>query len=142
MAGKSQKTKDTQAELSLRFELEQLGLAEFLTHKTIPLPSWAGKNQRTTPDVLFPDDNLAVFVDGCYWHGCPKHYPRGSESWRSKVAKQRVRDQRHSRCLETLGYRVFRIWECEAAEKGAKAIQSIIETSAPTGTYGLPQDVT
>lgn len=140
--GRSQKSRDTQAELKVCAALRARGLTGFITQETISLPRWAGKNQRTTPDVLFKDEMLAVFVDGCAWHGCPKHfvdYGTNTAYWRKKRAQQRARDQRHSRCLETLGYRVLRIWECEDAVAGARAAEAIIDTEQPPGTFGLPE---
>jgi DNA mismatch endonuclease (patch repair protein) len=71
-----------------------------------------------TPDFVFPGARVAVFADGCFWHGCPKHYtkPATSESyWRTKVADNRRRDARVSQQLRRAGWSVFRIWECSIA---------------------------
>ena len=66
------------------------------------------------PDFVFPTLNLAVFVDGCFWHGCPVHgtQPRQNATfWREKIARNRSRDRRVTRELRARGWRVLRIWE-------------------------------
>src|SRR5262249_45188819 len=68
------------------------------------------------PDFVFPNQRLAVFVDGCFWHGCPKcHYlpDTNQEFWRLKVEKNRARDRAVKRELLADGWRVLRIWECQ-----------------------------
>lgn len=67
------------------------------------------------PDFSFPRQKLAVFVDGCFWHGCPRCYrapETRSEFWRNKVGGNRARDRRVSRQLRKMGWRVARVWEC------------------------------
>ena len=67
------------------------------------------------PDFVFPKERLAVFVDGCFWHGCPRCYmePRKNiEFWRKKVQGNQRRDRRVTRQLRENGWRVCRIWEC------------------------------
>ena len=67
------------------------------------------------PDFHFPDLGIAVFVDGCFWHGCPKcdrNLPRTrTEFWRSKIAATRRRDRRVTAELRREGTRVMRVWE-------------------------------
>jgi DNA mismatch endonuclease (patch repair protein) len=66
------------------------------------------------PDFVFPKERVAVFVDGCFWHGCPVHYvaPRTAIGfWRKKVEGNRARDRRNSGELRRRGWRVLRIWE-------------------------------
>jgi len=66
------------------------------------------------PDFAFPKQKVAVFVDGCFWHGCPKHgvQPKGNEEfWLIKLEANKARDRRVNRELRTKGWRVFRIWE-------------------------------
>lgn len=66
------------------------------------------------PDFVFRDQRLAIFLDGCFWHGCPRCYqlPRDNRPyWRNKVAGNRIRDRRRSRDLRSLGWRVLRLWE-------------------------------
>jgi DNA mismatch endonuclease (patch repair protein) len=66
------------------------------------------------PDFAFPAQRLLLFVDGCYWHGCPKCYRRPSSNsayWDAKVARNRIRDIRTVNHLRHDGWRVLRIWE-------------------------------
>lgn len=66
------------------------------------------------PDLTFAAARLAVFVDGCFWHGCPHHHrlPRTRRAfWKAKVDANRRRDRRVDRALRALGWAVLRIWE-------------------------------
>ena len=77
---------------------------------------------RVRPDFVFPRLRLAVFVDGCFWHGCPKHgtQPAGNRAfWRGKFAANKTRDRLVTRTLRKNGWRVLRIWEHELARKNA-----------------------
>lgn len=75
---------------------------------------------KVRPDFVFPKLRLAVFVDGCFWHGCPQHAtkPRTNAAfWRKKFAANRARDVLVTRTLRRNGWRVLRIWEHELARK-------------------------
>jgi len=66
------------------------------------------------PDFVFRRQRLAVFVDGCFWHGCPRHLrmPAGNARyWRNKISRNRARDLATNRRLRASGWRVLRIWE-------------------------------
>src|SRR5471030_3001623 len=66
------------------------------------------------PDFIFPKLKLAVFVDGCFWHGCPKHgtQPKGNAAfWKNKFARNIARDILVTKTLRRSGWRVLRIWE-------------------------------
>ena len=72
------------------------------------------------PDFVFPKQRVTVFVDGCFWHGCPKHAtkPRNNAVfWRKKFAANQSRDRLVTRTLRKIGWRVLRIWEHELARK-------------------------
>jgi DNA mismatch endonuclease (patch repair protein) len=67
------------------------------------------------PDFVFARSRTAVFVDGCFWHGCPRHgtQPKGNRAfWKNKFARNKARDRRVNRVLRRAGWRVVRIWEC------------------------------
>lgn len=66
------------------------------------------------PDFAWPGKKVAVFVDGCFWHGCPcKTLPRtNTEFWRNKIETNKRRDRRVSRALRREGWTVIRIKEC------------------------------
>jgi DNA mismatch endonuclease (patch repair protein) len=74
------------------------------------------------PDFVFRRERVAVFVDGCFWHGCPKpkHAPlpkNRAEWWAAKLARNRERDLLVTRTLRKAGWRVIRVWECDLARK-------------------------
>ena len=73
------------------------------------------------PDFYFASVKLALFVDGCFWHGCPKcdrNLPRTrSDFWRRKVNGNRARDRRVARRLWKSGYHVLRVWEHELGKR-------------------------
>lgn len=71
------------------------------------------------PDFIFPSERVAVFVDSCYWHGCPDHvrHPKTRKAyWKAKIAGNSARDQRVSRALRREGWAVLRIWEHDLAD--------------------------
>ncbi|HOY60173.1 MAG TPA: very short patch repair endonuclease [Verrucomicrobiota bacterium] len=66
------------------------------------------------PDFVFARQRLAVFVDGCFWHGCRVHLriPKDNRAyWRRKIARNCLRDRETTNCLEKSGWRVLRVWE-------------------------------
>jgi len=72
------------------------------------------------PDFVFQKLKLVVFVDGCFWHGCPKHgtQPKGNRTyWKNKFTRNKARDRLVTRTLRAQDWRVLRIWEHELARK-------------------------
>jgi DNA mismatch endonuclease (patch repair protein) len=99
--GKSNKS----TEWALRSALVRAGIRGWRLHAS-ELP---GK-----PDFYFYDEQLAVFVDGCFWHGCPRcgHIPKTrSAFWEAKFLRNKARDRSTERQLRQLGIRVMRVWE-------------------------------
>jgi DNA mismatch endonuclease (patch repair protein) len=89
------------------------------------------------PDFAWPKKRVALFVDGCYWHGCPR-CDRPSKSnrsfWKSKIVSNRRRDLRVGRKLRSEGWRVLRVWECRLNEERTlsrivRATQGMIKKS-------------
>ena len=77
------------------------------------------------PDIVFPRRKLAIFVDGCFWHGCPDHYvrPRSREEfWIGKLRQNIERDRRQTSALEAAGWRVLRVWEHDVVHSAASII--------------------
>ncbi|MDR0664164.1 MAG: very short patch repair endonuclease [Helicobacteraceae bacterium] len=77
------------------------------------------------PDFVFPKIKLAVFVDGCFWHGhdCRNVTPKdNAEYWREKIARNKRRDSEVAAVLQGKGWRVLRIWECALARKNIAAL--------------------
>lgn len=89
------------------------------------------------PDIVFPSQRLILFIDGCYWHGCPKcgHIPKTNrEYWTAKIGRNKLRDRRYSRELKRQGYRVIRIWECVLKKDPSRVLSKIsaaIEAAKP-----------
>lgn len=85
--------------------------------------------RRISADVAFPRQRIAIFVDGCFWHGCPAHGRRefrgpNAQNWMDKIARNRERDQRATLEAQRDGWTVFRFWECEVvADPQAVALQ-------------------
>jgi DNA mismatch endonuclease, patch repair protein len=72
------------------------------------------------PDFVFPKQKVALFVDGCFWHGCTKHCrmpKRNSSYWNPKIASNKVRDRKVNRALRRAGWQVLRIWEHELTHR-------------------------
>jgi DNA mismatch endonuclease (patch repair protein) len=79
-------------------------------------------------DLILEPEHIAMFIDGCFWHGCPYHYVRPrtrGEFWSDKLRKTVKRDQMQTLGLEAEGWRVLRIWEHEIFENVAKAVYRI-----------------
>ena len=95
------------------------GVAGWRRGATLQFKVKSGKF-KVRPDFVFRARKLAVFVDGCFWHGCPRHFnqPRNHAAfWRKKVAANRARDRLVTRTLRQLGWKVLRIWEHELSRK-------------------------
>jgi len=85
-------------------------------------------NMPGNPDLIMPARRVAIFVDGCFWHGCPScgHIPKTNKAyWRAKIARNKKRDRKSTRELKALGYRVVRIWECQLAKRPASCLNRI-----------------
>nr|WP_172649152.1 very short patch repair endonuclease [Bradyrhizobium elkanii] len=120
--------RDTKPELILRRALWSAGLRYRLHHKV------TGR-----PDIAFPGSRVAVFCDGCFWHGCPDHSvsPKTNASfWRSKIGKNRARDERVAAALTAEGWKVIRFWEHEIKsdpEKLAARVKCIVRKPGGRG---------
>lgn len=84
------------------------------------------------PDFTFRSARVAIFIDGCFWHGCPKHFraPKSNEAfWTAKIARNKSRDREVGRKLRALGWRVVRIWEHEVDSRGVGKIKAALMAS-------------
>jgi DNA mismatch endonuclease (patch repair protein) len=98
---------------------------------TYPVPGLP----RRSIDVAFTRAKVAVFVDGCFWHGCPEHgtSPRANSAWwRAKIEANRARDRDTSARLAEQGWRVMRVWEHDPLDEKLVAIQSVLESLGTT----------
>jgi DNA mismatch endonuclease (patch repair protein) len=110
--------RDTRPELVLRSELHRRGLRYRID--TGPL-----KSLRCRADIVFRRQKVAVFVDGCFWHGCPEHgtSPRTNATyWSAKIARNIERDRFNETELSAAGWDVVRVWEHEAPGDAADRI--------------------
>jgi DNA mismatch endonuclease, patch repair protein len=104
--------RDTPAELRLRSALHRRGLRFRVDYAPL-----AGSRRRA--DVVFTRAKVAVFVDGCFWHGCPIHgtSPKANAKWwKDKIKANMTRDRDTDRVLADNGWRVVRVWEHEDLE--------------------------
>lgn len=122
--------RDTAAELMLRRVLFAAG-CRYRVQYAVP-----GRPRRTI-DIAFTRAKVAVFVDGCYWHGCPIHgtEPKtNTEWWRAKLAANKERDADTTAHLERVGWRVLRVWEHEPAASAAERVMALVSPERVPGT--------
>jgi DNA mismatch endonuclease (patch repair protein) len=120
---RAQRERDTGIEREIRSRLHARGL-RFRVHRRLLAGS------RREVDVVFPGARVAVFVDGCFWHGCPQHgtWPRNNaEFWRAKIEGNVARDRDTDARLEAEGWTVVRVWEHEAPAEAAERIAAAVE---------------
>lgn len=101
--------KGTGAEVALRREMYRIGLRYRIDYEVLKKP-------RRVADVAFPGRKIAVFVDGCFWHGCPEHatWPKqNAEFWREKIEANQRRDDDTNDRLLSIGWAVLRFWSHE-----------------------------
>lgn len=123
---------DTAPEVDLRRILFASGLRYRKDH-----PPVAGV--RTRADLVFPGARVAVYVDGCFWHGCPEHatWPKNNaEFWRTKIETNRERDRRVGEALAAAGWLVVRVWEHESPVAAAERVRVIVDGRISRRTPG------
>jgi DNA mismatch endonuclease, patch repair protein len=114
--------RDTAVELAIRRELHRRGHRYRVDRR----PS---DRLRTRADILFTRGRLAVFIDGCFWHGCPEHgtTPRANAKWwQEKIAANIARDRRTDQALGAEGWLVVRIWEHEDVMTAATRVEDAL----------------
>lgn len=110
--------KGTNAEIALRREMYRLGLRYRIDYEVLKKP-------RRVADIAFPGRKIAIFVDGCFWHGCPEHatWPKqNAEFWRQKIEANRRRDADTNDRLSSLGWTVLRFWSHESPAEAARTV--------------------
>lgn len=118
-------SRETEPELMLRRQLHASG-ARFRLHRQLA--------PACRPDIVLPRHQLAVFVDGCFWHGCPLHGTLtfsgpNATLWREKLARNQARDRSASAVAERLGWTVVRVWECAVRSDPSAAAMHVMSHS-------------
>ncbi|WP_082590261.1 very short patch repair endonuclease [Phycicoccus sp. Soil748] len=127
---RANKGRDTGPELAIRRLLHARGRRYFVNRRPV-------KQLRRTADIVFPRYRVAVFVDGCFWHGCPIHHnasKTNAEYWAKKVDNNRARDLETVRALEAAGWRVLRIWEHETPAHAVASIERALAQAEAENT--------
>ena len=116
--------RDSAAELAVRTRLHRMGLRFRVDH-----PPLAGVRRRA--DILFTTARVAVYVDGCFWHGCAEHvtWPKeNGDYWRAKIERNMLRDVNTDRLLSERGWAVVRAWSHEDADAVASKVASLVRS--------------
>lgn len=115
------KTKNTAPEIKLRSFLHKNGFRFRVNRKDLP-----GK-----PDIVLPKYRAVIFVHGCFWHGhdCPRgQRPQtNADFWNQKIDRNVIRDKSDVSLLESLGWRVLIVWECEIKKKNEAVLLSRVK---------------
>lgn len=123
----SAKGRDTAPELALRSELRRLGLRYFVDRRL--------EGSRSRADVVFPADRLAVYVDGCFWHGCPLHRTvpkQNKEWWTAKLDANHERDEATTERLRAGGWEILRFWEHDNPVSAAAQVKEALAARRAT----------
>ncbi|MFD5385266.1 very short patch repair endonuclease [Streptomyces sp. NPDC127074] len=126
--------RDTAPELRIRSLLHREGLRYRVSARPLP-------GVRRTADIVFTRARVAVFVDGCFWHGCPDHCRparTNSDFWRAKIDGNRARDAQTDRFLAEAGWRAIRIWEHEDPVRAAGRIAAAVRGFAAWDDHNVP----
>jgi DNA mismatch endonuclease (patch repair protein) len=119
--------RDTPCELALRSNVHRLGLRFRV--------DWPVPGTRRRADLAFVSANVVVFVDGCFWHGCPRHatWPKANARWwRDKLRTNVTRDRDTDAQLRNSGWTVLRFWEHEDMLAAAKAVARVVVRRQPS----------
>ncbi|SFW54906.1 very short patch repair endonuclease [Amycolatopsis australiensis] len=117
-----QKSRNTQVEVALRKALHAAGLRYRVHRRPV-------KDVRREADIVFVGAKVAVFVDGCFWHGCPEHatWPKNNaQFWRDKIEGNRHRDTETDARLTDAGWLAVRVWEHEAVDVAADRVREAV----------------
>lgn len=124
-----QARRDTKPEIELRRRLHRLG---YRYRVNCPLPGMP----RRRADITFSAKRVAVFVDGCFWHGCPEHgtSPRNNRVWwAEKLQKNVDRDRETDAYLRESGWTVVRVWEHEDPDEALRRVVGVLTTERESG---------
>jgi DNA mismatch endonuclease (patch repair protein) len=114
--------RETEPERMVRRFLHRCGLR--FRNDRRPLPTL-----RCAADLVFPSARLCIFIDGCFWHGCPRHFRVPSSNsawWAEKIEENRMRDRRNDVVLERAQWKVIRLWEHQINPRYLSKLESRI----------------
>ncbi|WP_313861669.1 very short patch repair endonuclease [Mycobacterium sp.] len=120
----SNRSRDTKPELALRSAVHARGLRYRVAAKPLT-------GLRRTADLVFPRAKVAVFLDGCFWHGCPEHHTVATANatfWADKVEGNRARDRDTDSRLADAGWVSVRVWEHEDPAEAARRVEDVVRT--------------
>lgn len=120
----SNRGRDTKPELAIRSAVHRRGLRFRVDAPPVP-------SMRRTADLVFRPTRVAVFVDGCFWHGCPVHGTRpvaNAAWWAAKLDRNAERDAETTKQLEALGWMVLRFWEHDDPEGVADIVEAAVRS--------------
>jgi DNA mismatch endonuclease, patch repair protein len=123
------RSRDTRPEVAVRSAVHALGLRYRVSARPIP-------GLRRTADLVFRPLRIAVFVDGCFWHGCPVHFAAPSTNadyWAAKIGRNRDRDAETDAMLVEAGWQVVRLWEHDDPALGALRVRDTLARRRRTG---------
>ncbi|MGW1137910.1 very short patch repair endonuclease [Streptomyces zhihengii] len=133
---RANRSRDTRPELLLRRELHAKGYRYRVASRPLP-------DLRRTADLVFSRAKVAVFVDGCFWHGCPIHHrlaKRNREYWEQKVQRNRRRDSEVDARLAEAGWLSVRIWEHEDVASAALRVSQAVDSRRRAVRSTSPQN--
>lgn len=119
---KSNRGRDTKPELALRSAVHALGLRYRVSARPL-------RDVRRTADLVFPTERVAVFLDGCWWHGCPEHHTiavTNAGFWADKVKGNMARDRDTDSRLAEAGWLSIRVWEHEDPTVAAARVRDVV----------------
>jgi len=128
-----QRRRDTAPEVAIRRAVHARGL-RYRVDATLP-------GTRRRADLLFTRAKVAVFVDGCFWHGCPEHgtQPKRNASWwAEKIAMNIRRDRDTDSRLAAADWKVVRVWSHEPVDQAVERIVRTVVSRIRTGTPDAP----
>jgi DNA mismatch endonuclease, patch repair protein len=116
----------------------ELILRRYLREANISYSTYA--NLPGTPDIILKSSKLAIFVHGCFWHGCRHHYRRphsNVEYWSAKLQRNRARDRENAKKLRALKWRIAVVWECQLSRNPRLVVKRLLKRLEKEHSHGV-----
>ena len=121
------RSRDTKPEMAVRRQLHKRGLRYRVAIAPVP-------GIRRRADIVFTKQRVAIFIDGCFWHGCPEHgretFNHNTEYWPTKIATNVARDKDTNSRLHEAGWTVMRFWEHEDTTSVVEVIREVVRAGS------------